>query len=174
MRIYLKIYFIFLIFLYLTVVRAESPALYNYKSLHLDLANKAATRGIQKCRQMGYSVAIAIVDRGGNVQVVLRDRFAGPHTVETAIRKAWTANSFRNSTATLASLLKNGKIPNQVQHNPGALLVGGGEVIKAHGETIGGIGVSGAPPGQSEEESIDGQCAIAGLMSIQDELEFSE
>ena len=153
---------------------ANASALYSYKSLSIDLANKAVNEGMKSCRKMGYSVAIAIVDRGGNVQVVLRDRFAGPHTVETAIRKAWTANSFRQSTSTLATFLKEGRIPNQIQHNPGALLVGGGEVIQAQGETIGGIGVSGAPPGKSESESIDGQCAKAGLKSVQDDLEFSE
>ena len=138
------------------------------------MANKAANETINKCRQLGYSVAVAVVDRGGNLQVLMRDRFAGPHTVETAIRKAWTANSFRQSTDTLAQLLKENIIPNQVQHNPGALLVGGGQLIQAQGETLGGIGVSGAPPGKSESQSIDSQCAKAGVKSVQDELEFSE
>ena len=156
------------------ITHAETSALYSFKSLSLDLANNAASQAITACRKMGYSVAVAIVDRGGNVQVVLRDRFAGPHTVETAIRKAWTANSFRQSTSTLATLLKEGTIPNQVQHNPGALLVGGGELIQAQGQTVGGIGVSGAPPGKSEKQSIDGQCAKLGLKTVQDELEFSE
>jgi len=50
---------------------------------------------------------------------------------------------------------------------------GGGEIIQAQGETIGGIGVSGAPPGKSESDSIDGLCAKAGLKAVQDELEFS-
>jgi len=157
-----------------SITNADTSALYSYKSLNLDLANQAAVTVISTCRKLGYSVAVTIVDRGGNVQVTLRDRFAGPHTVETATRKAWTANSFRQSTSTLAQLLKENKIPSQVQHNPGALLVGGGEVIQAQGETIGGIGVSGAPPGKSEKKSIDGQCAIAGLLAIQDELEFSQ
>ncbi|MEW8624128.1 MAG: heme-binding protein [Candidatus Thiodiazotropha sp.] len=153
---------------------AENDSLYTSRSLSLELASKAADGAIKACRKQGYSVAVAVVDRGGNVTALLRDRFAGPHTIETAIRKAWTANSFRQSTAVLAGMLKEGRIPDQVQHNPGALLVGGGLVITAQGETLGGIGVSGAPPGTSERDSIDGACAEAGLETIWEDLELAD
>lgn len=152
----------------------EAPSIYSFKSLSIESASIAAWGALKECRKMGYSVAVAVVDRGGNVQALLRDRFAGPHTPETAIRKAWTANSFRQSTSDLAILLKDGKIPNQVQHNPGALLVGGGIKIEAQGEIVGGIGVSGAPPGKSEKESIDGACAKAGVDIIKDAIEFGD
>ena len=153
---------------------AEAEALYSFRTLSLESASKAAWAAVQHCRSKGYSVAVAVVDRGGNVQSVLRDRFAGPHTPETAIRKAWTANSFRQSTADLADMLQHGKIPNQVQHNPGALLVGGGVVIEAQGQIVGGIGVSGAPPGKSEQDSIDGECAVAGIDAIREGLDMAE
>ncbi len=152
----------------------QAPSLYSFQSLSVEAASQTAWAAIKECRKRGYSVAVAVVDRGGNVQAVLRDQFAGPHTVETAIRKAWTANSFRQSTSDLAGLLKEGKIPSQVQHNPGALLVGGGLKIEAQGQLVGGIGVSGAPPGQSERSSIDGACAQAGIDAIQSELEFGK
>lgn len=71
-------------------------------------------------------------------------------------------------------LLQQGKIPNQVQHNPGALLVGGGLVIESAGMIIGGIGVSGAPPGKSEIDSIDGNCAQAGIDAISELLDMGE
>ena len=61
-----------------------------------------------------------------------------------------------------------------MQHNPGALLVGGGVMIEAQGQILGGIGVSGAPPGKSEIESIDADCAQAGINLIKDEIEFGE
>ncbi len=150
------------------------PSTYSFRSLSVEAASKAAWGAIIECRKKGYSVAVAVVDRGGNTQALLRDRFAGPHTPETAIRKAWTANSFRQPTANLAALLQEGKIPHQVQHNPGALLVGGGVLIEAQGQIIGGIGVSGAPPGKSEIESIDGACAQAGIDRIKDEIELGE
>jgi uncharacterized protein GlcG (DUF336 family) len=151
----------------------DPPALYGYRTLSVEMASKAAWGALRDCRARGYSVAVAVVDRGGNVQALLRDRFAGPHTPETAIRKAWTANSFRQSTSELAGLLEEKRIPSQVPNNPGALLVGGGLLIEAGGEIVGGIGVSGAPPGKSERESIDGACAQAGIEAIREAIEFA-
>ena len=152
----------------------EEVALYTSRTLSIELASRAVWAAMRDCRKRGYSVAVAVVDRGGNLQAYLRDRLAGPHTMQTAYRKAWTANSFRANTADLAGMLQEGGLPNQVQHNPGALLVGGGELIQAAGSLIGGIGVSGAPPGKSERDSIDGACARAGIESIQESLEFAE
>jgi uncharacterized protein GlcG (DUF336 family) len=154
-------------------VRAED-ALQTFLSISVEQASNAAWEAVRACRKRGYSVAVAVVDRGGNTQALLRDRYAGPHTIETAMRKAWTANSFRQSTSDLAGMLQEGRIPQQVQHNPGALLVGGGLLIEAKGQIIGGIGVSGAPPGKSERDSIDGACARAGLAAIQAALELAD
>ena len=152
----------------------EDVSMFATYSMSVALADKAAWGALQECRKRGYSVAVAIVDRGGDLQVLLRDRFAGPHIPETAIRKAWTANSFRQSTAELAGLLAEKRIPSQVANNPGALLVGGGLMVSAAGEGLGGIGVSGAPPGKSERDDIDGACAAAGIAAIQDILEFGK
>jgi len=151
---------------------AEVKNIMQTRALSVEAAAKLAWESVQACRKKGYSVAAAVVDRGGNLQAFYRDHFAGPHTTETAIRKAWTANSFRQNTADLAAMLREGHIPGQVQHNPGALLVGGGVGIWSHGELIGGVGVSGAPPGKSERDSIDGACAQAGIEAIQEILEF--
>jgi cytochrome b/uncharacterized protein GlcG (DUF336 family) len=110
---------------------AGGDAMFAVRSMSVDTAGKAAWGALEDCRRQGYSVAVAVVDRGGNVQILLRDRFAGPHTPETAVRKAWTANSFRQSTGELAGLLEEKRIPSQVANNPGALLVGGGLMIQA-------------------------------------------
>lgn len=165
----------------LTCTLALSPlpgyaeaGVFQFRSMTIETANTATMAALEECRKRGYSVAVATVDRGGNLQSLMRDRFAGPHTVETAIRKAWTANSFRQSTGDLAGMLKEQRIPSQVANNPGALLVGGGLVIQAAGDVIGGIGVSGAPPGNSERDSIDGHCAEAGIKAINEILEFAE
>lgn len=158
----------------MAIAGEKIPATYSFKTLSLEAASQAAWAAIAECRKRGYSVAVAVVDRGGNTQAALRDRFAGPHTPETAFRKAWTANSFRQSTADLAAMHAEGRIPSQVQHNPGALLVGGGVLIEAQGQIIGGIGVSGAPPGKSERESIDGACAQAGVDAIKDAIELDD
>ena len=158
--------------LLITQVHADEAKIHSNRTLSVDLAAKLAWQALADCRKRGYSVAVAVVDRGGNLQALYRDRFAGPHTIKTATHKAWTANSFRQDTGTLATLLKEGVLPSQVQHNPGALLVGGGVTIQSQGELIGGVGVSGAPPGKSEKQSIDGACARAGIEAIRENLEF--
>ena len=63
----------------------------------LDLARGA----LASCRERGFQVAVAVVDRFGVTQVLLRDRFAGAHTIATATSKAWTAVSFAPARASL-------------------------------------------------------------------------
>ena len=77
-----------------TGVLAAESATFSIKALTPETAMKAATAALAKCRADGYQVAVAIVDRSGLVQAVIRDRFAGAHTPETATNKAWTAVSF--------------------------------------------------------------------------------
>jgi uncharacterized protein GlcG (DUF336 family) len=132
-----------------------------------ETALKAAQAALTRCRDQGYQVAVAVVDRMGVVQVVLRDRFAGPHTPDTAVAKAWTAVSFRTSTGELAELTQPGKPQSGVRHRPGVVAIGGGVLIEAAGSILGGIGVSGAPGGVQDDA-----CAQAGIAAIRDSLEF--
>ena len=64
-----------------------------------DTALKAAQAALKKCRDSGYQTAVAVVDRMGVLQVLIRDRFAGPHTPDMAKDKAYTAVSFRTNGA---------------------------------------------------------------------------
>jgi len=144
------------------------PTTYSFNSLSLEFAAKAAWGALKECRKQGYSIAVAVVDRGGNIQALLRDESAGPHTPETAVRKAWSANTFRQSTASLAELLKNGGMPHQAGQIPGILLIPGALAIDASGFHLGAIGASGAP------SDIDHECAIAGKEAIQEALDFSD
>jgi len=153
----------------------KAPATYGFRTLSVELAKQAAWAAMTDCRDKGYSVAVAVIDRGGNLQALFRDQLAGPHTPDTAIQKAWTANSFRQSTGDLAQLLIDGTIPSRIPDVPGALLVGGGLMIQnGEGVLLGAIGVSGAPPGKSEQDSIDGACAQAGIGAIEEPLQFAE
>ena len=110
---------------------------------------------------------MAVVDRGGVVQVMLRDRFAGPHTPRTAGGKAWTAVSFRTNTAELVELTQPGKPQSGLRQLPDVVILGGGVLIEAGGQLVGAIGVSGAPGGEADDA-----CARAGIAAIQDSLEF--
>ncbi len=146
---------------------AQDGATFATRNLTLDTALKMAQAALISCRDGGYQVAVAVVDRGGNPQVILRDRFAGPHTPETARRKAWTAISFRTNTTELAELTQPGNPQSGMREIPGALALGGGLMVQAAGSIVGGIGVSGAPGGD-----LDDACAQAGIDAVADDLAF--
>ena len=80
------------------LVAAQQQATFTTKSLTPETAQKAAQAALERCRADGFQVSVAVVDRSGITQVLLRDRFAGPHTVEIATNKAWSAASFRRPT----------------------------------------------------------------------------
>jgi uncharacterized protein GlcG (DUF336 family) len=144
-----------------------APATFSSKSLTPEFALKAAQAALVQCRKEGYQVAVAVVDRSGIAQVMLRDRFAGAHTPEMAVSKAWTAVSFRTNTTALAEESQAGKGMSGIRHLPRVAAVGGGLMIEGGGSLLGGIGVSGAPGG-----AADDACAKAGIKAIADELEF--
>jgi uncharacterized protein GlcG (DUF336 family) len=137
------------------------------KSLTPETALTAARAALEACRKQGFQVAVAVTDRAGITQVLLRDRFAGPHTVEVAADKAWTAASFRTSTAALAVETQPGRPMSGLRNLPRFLAAGGGQVIEAGGSVLGAIGVSGGPGGEADDS-----CAAAGIKSIADAIEF--
>ncbi len=139
----------------------------NYRAMTVEMALDLARAALKSCRDQGYQVAVAVVDRGGNLQVLLRDRYAGPHTPDTAKGKAWTAVSFRTNTTELADVTQAGKPQSGVRGVTGVVMIGGGMMIEAGGSLVGGIGVSGAPGGDADDS-----CAKAGIEAIQDRLDF--
>src|SRR5512138_15147 len=138
--------------------QAGAQATFTQKVLTPETALKAALAAQKKCRDSGYQASVAVVDRMGVTQVLLRDRFAGPHTVDLAQAKAWTAASFRTSTLELADATQPGKPQSGIRNRPGVAAVGGGLMIEAGGSLLGAIGVSGAPGGKEDEA-----CAEAGI-----------
>lgn len=146
---------------------SAEPATFTLKHLTPETALKAARAALSKCRADGYQVTVAIVDRAGVTQVLLRDRFAGPHTPDLAASKAWTAVSFRTNTTDLEKASRPGQPMAGVRHVPRVASIGGGMMIQGSGSLFGGIGISGAPSGDADDA-----CAAAGIKAIADELEF--
>jgi uncharacterized protein GlcG (DUF336 family) len=142
-------------------------ATFSVRVMTAETALAAARAALENCRNAGYQVAVAVVDRSGITQVMLRDRYAGPHTVEMAVDKAWTAVTFRTSTAALADATLPGKPQSGIRERPRVAPVGGGLVIEGAGAMVGGIGVSGAPGGDRDEI-----CARAGVAAVQSQLDF--
>lgn len=148
-------------------VLAQDAATYSVRNMTVDTALKAAQAALKTCRDNGWQVAVAVVDRGGAVQVILRDRYAGAHTPRTASGKAWTAVSFRTNTGALVELTQPGKPQSGLRNLPRVVILGGGMIIEGGGQMLGAIGVSGAPGGEADEA-----CAKAGIAAIQESLEF--
>lgn len=149
-----------------TIALAQS-ATFTVKTITPEAALKAAQAALAKCRDEGFQVSVAVVDRGGVTQVVIRDRFAAPHTVDTAQRKAQTAINFKMNTAALDRELQPGKAGAGLRNLPNMVAVAGGMVIEGAGALVGAIGVSGAPG-----PANDDICAAAGIRSIAEDLEF--
>jgi len=146
---------------------AAESATYTVRELTPETALKAAQAALASCRASGYQVTVTVVDREGLVRVLLRDRYAGPHTVDGATHKAWTAASTRTPTAEVEKLTRPGMPLSGLRQVPRITAIAGGLPIEAGGSLLGAIGVSGAPGGDADEG-----CAKAGLKAISDDLEF--
>lgn len=150
-----------------SLATAEEKAVVTYKSLSVDTALELAKAGLESCRKAGFQIAISVIDRGGNLQVTLRDQLAGPHTTDTAYRKAWTAVSFRTNTSALAKVAEKGGAW-AIRNVTKALPLGGGVPIRdGDGVMLGAVGVSGAPGG-----AMDEACGKAGIAAIEEKIAF--
>lgn len=130
--------------------------------LPLSVAFTAAKGAVDHCAKDGYRVSVAVVDRAGVLRSFLRADGAGPHTVESSEKKAYTATSMRGPTGNVAELIAKAPALQGLQYmNDKILFLAGGLPIEISGEVVGGIGVGGAPGGH-----LDSACAQAGLDSI--------
>jgi uncharacterized protein GlcG (DUF336 family) len=146
---------------------AADESFASFRVLKPEVALKAAQAALADCRQKGYQVAVSVTDRFGILQVTLRDQLAGPHTPDTALRKAWTAVTFRSDTSELAKLSESGEAW-ALRNVEGVMPLGGGvRIIAGDGDMVGAIGVSGAPAG-----SEDDACAKIGIEAISEDIQF--
>lgn len=148
-----------------TGVYAEKPYVTS-RALSMDLANHLVTSAANECRKQGFQVAVAVVDRAGNLLAFMRDPLAGPHTIDVSQRKAYTSATYQSSSGSMMA-------SEHLRFTPGVILLRGGLPIQVGGQFYGAVGVSGAPakktPGDADEE-----CARAGINAISDALEFAE
>lgn len=144
---------------------ASAQGVRTERNVSLALANQIAAETVAACSAAGHAVTATVVDRAGGVRAVQRADAAGPHTIAASLDKAFTSASAKNATlAMMEGAQKNPAAANLV-HIPGFLLLGGGVPIKVGSETIGAVGVGGAPGGH-----LDEQCAVAALDRIKDQL----
>lgn len=121
---------------------------------------KAVGAALAKCQADKLPfVTVALVDRFGTVQAILRGDNAAEHTIESAKQKAYTAAAFGAPTSELAKRI-TGSGPS-IADLPGTLYLPGGVPLKVNGASVAGIGVGGAPDG-----NLDEACAVAGAEAI--------
>lgn len=140
---------------------SKAQILVTQKTLSVDAALAVAHGALDKCHADGYHVSLSVLDNSGLVKVQVRGDETGPHTLEHSRRKAYTALTFKRSSAEIAKAWASAKTPHpEIEGTVGAA---GGLPIKAGNEVIGAIGVSGAPGGEKDEA-----CAEAGIAKIAD------
>jgi uncharacterized protein GlcG (DUF336 family) len=135
------------------------------KNISLALASEAAMAAMQFCKEKNWAVSVAVVDRAGQLKAFLRADGAGPHTIDSSRRKAFTSASLRQNTSSMLDIVRKNPDAANLTLIDGFLILGGGMPIRAGEQVIGAIGVGGAPGSH-----LDEQCAKAGIEKIRDRL----
>ena len=146
------------------VTTTANAQLVTTKQLSVEMAVAIATTAVATCKAQGYNVSVHVIGNMGEVIVAMRGDNTGPHTMENSMRKALTSRGTR---------LPSGEFAENVSKTPnaGALRLGnmiparGALPIKAGQDTIGAVGVSGAPGGDKDEA-----CAKTGIDKVADQL----
>jgi uncharacterized protein GlcG (DUF336 family) len=143
---------------------AAAQGVLTEKSVSMLMAKAIAEGAVEQCTKDGFSVAVVVVDRAGVPRVMLRGDGTNPHNVENATRKAYTARTFRTSSGEWAK-----RTADPAAAGPrllsGTIGLAGALPIKVGDDTIGAVGVSGAPGGDKDEV-----CAAAGIAKVQAQL----
>ena len=135
------------------------------------LANELVGDSVAQCAKNGYKVWAVVVDLDGVRQAVLRGDGAPIHSQDNAYYKAYTLASMglaRKETSTKQIQDRMAKAaPTTVPSYPlpNITYAQGALAIVANGETIGALGVSGAPGGNFDED-----CARFALDKVKDRM----
>jgi uncharacterized protein GlcG (DUF336 family) len=138
--------------------------LITHRDLSYPMALTMATGALDACKARGFPVAVVVVDRGCDTMVALKADGAGPHTMENARRKAYTARTFRMTTQQFIDEMKTRPVRREQTTLPGVIAINGGVPIKVGDDVIGGIGLSGSP-------GVDEECVNAGIEKVKQHLQ---
>jgi uncharacterized protein GlcG (DUF336 family) len=140
----------------LAMSNAAAQGVVTQRILSLAAARTIAEAALAECSSRGLRTSVVVVDRSGNVLVVLRHELAHPVTVEMARSKAYTAVVFRGSTIDFQRDTANDPARLPQRDVPGILALGGGVPLSSGGEIIGAVASSGS------SQPTDDECAKAG------------
>ena len=154
-----------MLFLSVQAIQAEDEAspTVTLKRLSMETANQIALGAVAACRKKGIQIGVTVVDRNGIVQVAMRDTIAAQITLPISRQKAFTAVNFNAATSALKD-----RADSPIGRIDGLVMASGGLPVQAGGQLLGGVGVSGAPSGETDEA-----CAQAGIDRVIDDLEMA-
>lgn len=111
----------------------------------LDQARGAVNAALEKSKELGVKMNIAVVDAGVNLKAFARMDDAWLGSIDIALKKARTASLFDMNTGDIGALSQPGGSLYQVEISNGGLITfpGGVPIKNAEGKFIGAIGVSG-------------------------------
>lgn len=156
-----KTVFLGAVTLALATAAANAQAVISERSLSTDAAIEAATAALKHCRQNGFPVAVTVLDQAGRTKVVVSDDRGRLHTLEHSLRKAYTALTYRTSSAEYGQRVASTPTAAGTLHLEKITTAAGGLPIRAGNDVVGAIGVSGSPGGDKDEV-----CAKAGIDKI--------
>jgi uncharacterized protein GlcG (DUF336 family) len=146
-------------------LKANAQAPLTERNVSMSMVQAIIAGAVEQCSKDGYRVSVVVVDKAGAVAGALRGDGTSPHTIEFAKMKAYTSR-IRGQTS--LQFMRHTITPENagLRQIPGVVAIGGGVPIKIGTETIGGVGVSGAPGGEKDEA-----CALAGLERVRTSLQ---
>jgi uncharacterized protein GlcG (DUF336 family) len=126
--------------------------------LTLDDCKKMAAACETEAQRNGWNVAIAILDDGGHLLLLLRMDGATPANAENAIQKGRTAAISRRSTKVWEDRIAAGRISTLSMP---IMAVQGGIPVMYQDQCVGGIGVSGVASQDDEKIALAGAAILA-------------
>ena len=135
------------------------------RNISLQLALAIANAAMAQCKTDGFDVTAAVVDRAGDLKVLLRADTANPHNADLARRKAYTSRTFKVPSMDVAKRTNGPTELSGQRFLVDIIPLGGGLPINIGNDTIGAIGISGSPNQEGDEK-----CATAALASVASQL----
>ena len=142
--------------------RVMAQGVVTQRNLSLAMAKTIAEASLAECKSKGFNTSAAVVDRAGQVLVILRDEQATAQTAEMARRKAYTARMFRITTLEFQKRTVSDPARAAQRDLADILALSGGVPVQVGNDTIGGVGSAGSTL------ETDDACAKAGIAKVAD------
>ena len=134
------------------------------RNLSLAMAKTIAEAALAECKAKGFNTSAAVVDRAGQVLVIMRDEQATAQTAEMARRKAYTARMFRITTMEFQKRTTEDPARAAQRDLADILALSGGVPVQVGNDTIGAVGSAGSTLQQDDACSKAGVAKVADLL----------